>query len=62
MARRSDLECVDNILKGLTTNNSPLGGNIFLGIGDLCQEDQVVCYGGKSKTMDTSIVLCPLWH
>jgi hypothetical protein len=62
MAHRSVLECVDELLRGITGNNTPFGGKVFLGIGDFHQVAPVVRYGGKSETIDASIVSCPLWR
>jgi len=62
MAHRSSLECVDELLKGITGHNSPFGGEIVLRISDFCQVAPVFRFARKTEIMDKSIVLCPLWY
>jgi hypothetical protein len=62
MAHKSILECVDELLRGITGRNIPFVGKLFLGIGDFAQVAPVVRYAGKTEIVDASIVSCPLWN
>jgi len=62
MARRSALECVNDIFQAITGKDEPLGGKVFLGIGDFCGTAPIVHFACKTGTIEASIVSSPWWQ
>jgi len=61
MAHRYALECANERLRAITGKDEQFGGEIFFGIGDFRQTAPIVCYAGKTLTIEASINSSPLW-
>jgi len=61
IAHKSALECVSELLQGITVKDEPFGGKIFLGIGEFRQTAPIVRFASKTETVIASIASSPLW-
>jgi hypothetical protein len=62
MANKTALECVDQLLQDIMGNDIPLGGKLFVGVGDFRQVAPVVRGGsGPTATFYASVRSSELW-
>ena len=61
MQHRNTIECVDELLRKITSIDKPFGGKALLAIGDFRQTAPIVSGAGKSNTIAASIQSSHLW-
>ena len=61
MQHRNTIECVDELLRKITSIDKPFGGKVLLAVGDFRQTAPIVSRAGKSDTIAASIQSSRLW-